>query len=273
MIRTALFAFALLAAPAAFAQTPETAAPPSTFSEFAAETYSADLPGLRDGQRRRIYFWAPREAHVPLPVLYVADGLAGMEMVLTHLRRPMLDGRIRPILIVGLEASSNHRTAEYALGSRRNPDFERHHDWFINTVVPWVEENAGASRDPAERGLGGFSNGADWALATAARHPDMFGVVLAHSPVNRLRVDITDQTQGRWVLTASRLELQGEVSSITNDVARSLQGRPVRHCVGTWRHDGPSWIEVTPGAVTWLYQLGDVASMETDTERQYCRLR
>lgn len=246
----------------------------SARAEIAAETFVTTLPGLREGETRRIYLWAPANAEPPLPVLYVADGESGMDMVLAHLRQPMLDGRVRALLIVGLEANTGDaRTLEYALGRHANPTFERHQEWFLNTVVPWAEQNAGASRNPAERGVGGFSNGADWALATAARHPDMFGLVLAHSPANRLRVPITEATQGRWVMTASRTEFNGEIVTFTGDIASDLRGRPVRRCMGRWEHDGPSWIEVSPGSVTWLYQLGDPASVETETERNTCRTR
>ena len=263
MLRAVLIALVLILASPAYAQ--------ATLHDIATETRVVDLPGPRHGEERRIYVWAPPEARGTLPVLYVADGVSGIMMVLAHLRAPMREGRVAPLLIIGLEASPNNRREEYALGARRNSYWERHHDWFIGAVLPWAEANVGASTH--ERGVAGFSNGGDWALATAARRPDLFTRVLAHSPVNPLRVAISDQTQGRWVLSGGRRELDGEVVTITNNVARALNARPIRQCVGPWGHTHSAWTEITPGAVVWLYQLGDAANVETATERAHCRMR
>lgn len=265
MLRAALIALALTLAAPAHAQ--------ATLDDIAPETRVVDLPGPRPDEVRRIFVWAPPEARGELPVLYLADGVSGMMMVLAHLRAPMREGRIAPLMIIGLEADPRRRREEYALGADRNAYWTRHHDWLVDTVLPWAETNVGASSRPEERGVGGFSNGADWALATAARRPDLFTRVLAHSPVNPLRAAIGERTRGRWVLSGGRRELDGEVVAITNTVARALAGRPVRQCVGPWGHTHGAWTEITPGAVVWLYELGDVAAVETATERAHCRAR
>jgi enterochelin esterase-like enzyme len=152
-----------------------------------------------------------------MPVIYEADGVSGLEMVVSGIRRPILEGRMQPVLVFAMEASHQRRTQEYALGRRRNMYWERHYDWFVNTVMPWAEANAGASTDPAQRGVAGYSNGADWALAVAARRPDLFGLVLAHSPVNELRVELQPTMHARVVLSAGEQEAGGDVAELNND--------------------------------------------------------
>jgi S-formylglutathione hydrolase FrmB len=204
-------------------------------------------------------------------VINVADGVSGLEMVVSGIRRPILEGRMQPILVFAIAASNQQRTQEYAIGRRRNPYWQRHADWFVDTVMPWAEANAGASTDPAQRGLGGYSNGADWAIALAVRRPDLFSHVLAHSPVNEVRTGIPDTLQGRWVISAGQQEGGGDVARLNQTIARQLGDRATRQCIGPWGHDGASWQQISPGSVAWLYQLGDAAAINSPTERDHCR--
>jgi hypothetical protein len=270
MLRAALIACAVYCGTTSAAAQDE---PPqfSSYGEIAAETFRTELPGPRPGEMREVYFWyPPNVTEAPLPVLYVVDGVSGLEMIVAGLRPAMMQGHLNPMLIVAMEASRQRRTQEYALGRRRNPYWQRHFDWFVDTVMPWSEANAGASSDPAQRGLGGYSNGADWAIAAAIRRPDLFSRVLAHSPVNEVRADIPDTLRGRWVISAGWEEGGGEIRSLNDRIARRLDGRTYRQCLGPWGHTGSSWREISPGSTAWLYQLGNAATVETRTEQLHC---
>jgi hypothetical protein len=272
MLRVALAAFALLCLTTPALAQSDALSQFSTYNEIAAETYRTELPGPRPDEMRPVYFWLPPNTHeLPVPVIYVADGVSGLEMVVSGIRRPILEGRMQPILVFAMEASRQHRTQEYALGQRRNPYWQRHADWFVDTVMPWAEANAGASTDPAQRGLGGYSNGADWAIALAIRRPDLFSHVLAHSPVNEVRTAIPASLQGRWVISAGQQEGGGDIASLNNRIARHLGERATRQCIGPWGHTGASWLQVSPGSVAWLYQLGDPAAIQSPTEHHHCR--
>lgn len=271
MLRVALAAFALFCLTGPASAQSDALSQFSSYNEIAAETYRTELPGPRPDETRQVYFWLPPSTHeLPVPVIYVADGVSGLEMVVAGIRRPILEGRMQPILVFAMEASRQNRTQEYALGRRRNPYWQRHADWFVNTVMPWAEANAGASTDPSQRGLGGYSNGADWAIALAIHRPDLFTHVLAHSPVNEVRWDIPQSLQGRWVISAGQQEGGGDIASLNNRIARQLGARATRQCIGPWGHTGASWRQISPGSMAWLYQLGDPAAVQSATERDHC---
>jgi enterochelin esterase-like enzyme len=159
------------------------------------------------------------------------------------------------------------------LGRRANPVWEAHFAWFVNSVLPWAETNAGASTERAQRGVGGMSNGADFAIAAASRRPDLFGAVLAHSPVNELRSWFRSEPETRWVLTAGQSERGGQVAMLSSRIALAIGNKPVRQCIGLWDHDARGWRNVSPGSIAWLFDLADPETVEIEQERESCRMR
>jgi hypothetical protein len=263
MLRLVLLTLALIATPAQ--------AQMASTSDIAAEAVHYDLPGPRDGETRTVHVWRPPGVEGPLPVLYVGDGSAALLMSVAGVRAAISDGRIRPFMVVSLEnARGDLRRREYALASGDNRDWERHFDWFVNIVMPWAELRLGASPDPEQRALGGVSNSADWALAAAARRPDLFHRVLAHSPVNDVLEPFAETPSGRWGVTAGSWTRDQYARNVATGIVRALDGRPVRTCFGAWGHDARGWREISPGSIVWLLELGDVTSVETDTEREEC---
>jgi enterochelin esterase-like enzyme len=269
MLRTLIAALSLvcLAVPASAQQTSPT-------EQIAAETMHQLLPGPNEGEVREVFFWRPPNASDgPLPVLYMADGFSGLEIVVSRIRPAIMDGRARPIVVVAMAANPEYRRTEYALGRRRSPIWETHFAWFTNTVLPWAEIHAGASTERSQRGVGGMSNGADFAIAAASRRPDLFGAVLAHSPVNDLRSWFRSEPDTRWVLTAGQSESSGAVALLSSRIAIAIGDRPVRQCIGLWDHDMSGWRNVSPGSVAWLFDLADPRAVEIPQERESCRVR
>jgi hypothetical protein len=246
----------------------------SASDQIMSETLHQMLPGPGEGEFREVFFWRPPNASDgPLPVLYLADGFPALEAVVSHLRPAILEGRARPIVVVATAASPEYRRAEYALGRRDNPIWEAHFAWYTNTVLPWAEMHAGASSERLQRGVGGMSNGADFAIAAASRRPDLFGAVLAHSPVNELRSWFRSEPDTRWVLSAGQSERAGEVAMLSSRIAIAIGDHPIRQCIGLWDHNVRGWSNISAGSVAWLFNLADPHTVEIPQERESCRVR
>lgn len=261
----ALFAFQ----PAA-AQTSE----PSSPELINGEARYLELDGPEPGERRAIYIWRAPSApsNQLLPTLYMADGAPGLYVAVARLRGAIEAGAIPPIQIIGLTPSSDRdrRTREYAERGRRS--FRAHERWVLEVVVPWAERVARA--DPARRFIGGYSNGAAFAIYMGAAHPDMFNGVLAHSPVAAAETFRAARGVGRvrWAMTAGRSEYRGYPAGAISVVAAAVRGdgAEVRLCRGTWGHDPAAWIDLSPGSIAWLVGAPNFADVSTPLERESC---
>lgn len=250
------------------------AEPPATFETIAAETrVYAELPGPYPGTTRPLTIWRPPSAPPgPLPTLYMADGPRGLYVAAAHVRAAIEAGRMAPIQIIGVPTESERRQAEYVhVGTRQ---YEAHARWWLETVIPWAEANVGAASQG--RVIGGFSNGGDFALAMGATHPDVFAGVLAHSPVTPNRIDwSTDAARVRWAVSAGRREFAGDAADNLRRVRNeaSQVGASARLCLGFWGHNLDAWIEVSPGAIAWLFGAENHAELATPREIEACQIR
>jgi len=269
--RSLLFCFVLGLAGASQAQEIELASPEIINSEA---RYLGDLEGPGSGTPRGIYIWrAPSTpAGVLLPTLYMADGRAGLYVAAARLRGAIEAGTAPPIQIIGLDPDfdARNRTSEYTDVGRAR--FRAHERWLLDTVIPWAERVARAS--PQQRVIGGYSNGAAFALFMGARHPDVFAGVLAHSPVATAETFHVDARAGgvRWALSAGRFEYSGypaRAISVVEAVVHT-EGAAVRSCTGDWGHEGSAWIDLSPSAITWLFQFPGGDAVATPLEREAC---
>lgn len=253
---------------------PAAAQEPTAAEQIALETLHAALPGPGADETREVFFWRPPGAPTgPLPVIYIADGFAGLETTVELIRPAILEGRARPIVVVGMAAHPEFRTREYVLSRRDNPLWEAHFAWVTNTVIPWAELHAGASTERALRAVGGMSNGADFAIAAASRRPDLFGAVLAHSPVNELRSWFHSEPGTRWVITAGSNEEGGQIAQLNSRIALAIGDSPVRQCIGPWGHEPSGWSNVSPGSIAWMFDFAEPDSIATTRERGSCHVR
>lgn len=245
----------------------------ATFAEVGGDARGFDLPGPDPRVPRGVSIWRPRNAGGRvLPVLYMADGASGLYSAATSLKPAIDAGRIPPIMIVGIDPDPQHRHEEYIPDWPNGAQlYAAHRAWFFDVVLPFAERR-GASPDPAERVIGGFSNGADFALAMAAERPALFAGVLAQSPVGTRRFNLGPQARHlRWTLTAGRRDRGGAIVRLIDRIGAEIaEGRsPLRRCAGAWGHDMNAWKLLTPGSVAWLF--GFDADIATDLERQACR--
>lgn len=247
--------------------------PPASYETIAAEArIYADLPGPYPNTTRAIAVWrAPSAPAGPLPTLYMADGGRGLYVAAAHIRAEIEAGRMAPIQIVGVFSDTDRRQAEYVREGARQ--YEAHARWWIDVVIPWAEQHFAAS--PQHRVIGGFSNGADFALALASAHPEMFAGVLAHSPVATRRFDPPpDAAAIRWAVSAGRTEFAGDAARGLEQVEHAAirLGAPARLCLGGWGHNPEAWIDLSPGAIAWLFGAANHAEITTQRERDACRV-
>ena len=241
-----------------------------------SEARYLELDGPREGETRAIYIW--RAPSTPgdqlLPTLYMTDGAPGVYVAAARLRPAIEAGVIPPVQIIGLDPDPDRRdrTSEYI--DRGRERFRLHERWVLEVVIPWAERVARA--DPARRAVGGYSNGAAFAIFMGAAHPEMFNGVLAHSPVATAETfhASADSSHMRWALSAGRLEGYGypaQAISVVGAAVRS-EGGEVRSCRGTWGHDPSAWLDLSPAAIAWLFRFPDPDRVATSLERESCEI-
>jgi len=282
MKRPALALACLALACLAFLAAPAHAQDHATTEELDVNTVGSVFPGPGPGETRNVWVWRPANAPADtrLPVLYIADGLDGVFIAVSHLKASIDSGVVPPILIVAIDPKPRpeQRAAEYVRSYPGGGDaYPVHERWIIEQVIPWAERTQRAANDREHRFIGGFSNGADWALSMANDHPDLFAGALLHSPFGGSAAWVGEHAgQVRWVVTGGTRETSGSVDR-GGDLPRQIidalerRGATVRGCIGPWNHSGRPWRELTPGSLVWLMQLGDPAAVETPRERNSCR--
>ena len=67
--------------------------------------------------------------------------------------------------------------------SYKQPREYRFEEVFLDLLIPHIDQNYRTIPLRESRAIGGLSRGGAWAIYLASRHPDMFGIVGAHSPV------------------------------------------------------------------------------------------
>jgi enterochelin esterase-like enzyme len=139
----------------------------------------------------RVYL-PPDYLHTPqkqYPVLYMLHGAGGNYTEWTDSYLPeqadrmIVAGEIPPLIIVMPDDGGQTYWANWSEGGPRWGDY------LAQDVVQTVDTRYRTLRSAASRGIGGLSMGGLGALNQGFQHPDVFGVVGAHSPSVRLEPD------------------------------------------------------------------------------------
>lgn len=150
--------------------------------------------------RRDVQVWLPpgyddaANAARLYPILYLHDGQNIFEK-LPHVpgewkadeaaTRLIAEGKIEPLIIVGIPSVGMRRIEEYVPVETYDGIPARaseHVRWLAEEVVPRVERVVRARADRASRMVGGSSLGAVVSLYAATERPDLFGAALLESP-------------------------------------------------------------------------------------------
>jgi len=174
------------------------APPPAPQQAPPAEwVHSVTLDSKALGEQRRLEIYAPPADGAPRPVIYMADG-GNVSHLAAIAHGLALAGLIREPILVGLDVGptgpepgqpgfdpQRHdllRHREYLIGFQGGEArFAGHERFLLDEVLPYAEKTWGAKADPALSAVMGESDGAAWALAMAARHPDVFQTAIALS--------------------------------------------------------------------------------------------
>jgi predicted alpha/beta superfamily hydrolase len=131
------------------------------------------------------------------PVFYLNDGqnlfdrataFIGVEWQVDETAdRLIRQGRIPPLIIVGIDNARKDRAREYLPYRSLNPPVlrpqgKRYPEFLNNEVMPFVGQRYRLARGPENTGLGGSSLGAIIALYTVMDRPGIIGRLLLESP-------------------------------------------------------------------------------------------
>ena len=196
------------AAGAAAGSCPDTAHRFETFSLFAPALERAKQilvylpPGYDCAPRRRypvFYFndghdlfdWSPFAAALDPPVaaeIAAREAWYGSWRLEAQLDRAIADGRLPPIIVVGIASDDGMRSRDLVpvpwagSGEGRGAAYG---EFIAHTVVPAIDRRFRTVAERRCRGIGGASLGGVSALQIGLAHPERFGLVLALSPVLR----------------------------------------------------------------------------------------
>lgn len=212
-------------------------APPRVDRNPATEIHVADqsIDSAALNAIRQISVYEPPEldgsdSH---PVIFLADGQG--TGVFAAIAQSLIEAcRIEPVLLVGLwhgniegerysGNASDPRSHDY-LWDVEGGHFELYEAFFLNEVMPLVEQNYNASNEPSRRAIFGNSSGGAWALSTGLRNPETFGTVAAASTVWRRSIHAAQPTEGpRYIFTTGLLDTraQAALEDILNGFAES----------------------------------------------------
>lgn len=152
---------------------------------------------------RMLRVWVPPGYSAPenqarhYPVFYLNDGQNLFDPATAYIGvdwqadeaadRLIRDGRIPPLIIVGVDNAQKDRAKEYLPYRTFNPPVvrpqgKRYPEFLVNEVMPFVYQHYRIARGPESTGLGGSSLGAIISLFVAMDRPGIFGRLLLESP-------------------------------------------------------------------------------------------
>jgi len=156
-----------------------------------------DFKSQHLGNNRRLLVYLPpdyeKDKSQRYPVLYMQDGqnlfddatsFAGEWHVDETAERLIKEGKIRPLIIVGIENAGGDRVDEYTPVSSRGEGGRGalYAKFVVDEVKPFIDKTYRTKPDQASTGIGGSSLGGLISLYIVKQHPDVFGRCAAVSP-------------------------------------------------------------------------------------------
>lgn len=190
------------------------------------------------------------------PVIYMPTGQAVDWFAMAA--EPLIKkGAIPPLLIIGAHSAPFESTRarpleEYILGL--NPEaYEAHEQFFTEELRRWAELGWGASAEPADRVLFGFSNGAVFAGNTGVRKPDLYGHIVAFSAPQRPQVTARSRIEADYYLLAGTLETVIYPETQRAHFTLLLLGVNSSFTQRVGGHDSLMWQAEFPNVLRWWF--------------------
>jgi len=227
-------------------------------------THVIESAALKDSRSITVYVPPGIARGGPQRVIYLADG--GALSFIKIAEKMILDGRIPPVVIVGIQAAKgiasrcsgecDLRSLEYFSdlenASAGETRFQKHSRFVIDEVIPFVESRYPVAREPAFRYVAGYSSGGVWSLSMAAMRPDIFGNLVSFSIAGRYRELAGKIKRGRDFFGAGEFEGGRKTSTLTAADAAACAGADVRAEVPVGGHSFPMWNVLWSDALIWL---------------------
>jgi enterochelin esterase-like enzyme len=206
------------------------------------------------------------EAGRGYPVLYLLHGASGSAEewpaygIVDALDRAITGHEVEPYVVVLPEG-------EWGYWINHANDGERWGDYLTRDLVTHVDTTYRTLRRPYRRAVGGLSMGGSGALVQAFTHPDVFGVVGAHSPSLRENSDLVPilgrgaefaardpVSLARMAPGLDRLQTALDIGEEDDwaprvvELHEALAARGLDHEIHLWPgdHDGDYWISHIP---------------------------
>jgi predicted alpha/beta superfamily hydrolase len=182
----------------------ETTSSPGTDDvELAGELRLHELQSRIFRNTRMLRVWLPPGYSAPenqarhYPVFYLNDGQNLFDPATAYIGvdwqadeaadRLIREGKIPPLIIVGIDNAQKDRAREYLPYRALNPPImrpqgKRYPDFLMNEVMPFLYPRYRIARGPENTGVGGSSLGAIISLYTVMDRPGIFGRLLLESP-------------------------------------------------------------------------------------------
>lgn len=129
-------------------------------------------------ESRRLSIYYPPKYDINVPVFYLTDGSI-IDEYAKYVDALISSKIIKPIILIGVHSSKEHRYEEYVEGFENNSYFIKHKDFFIKEVLKSVEQEI--ENWCGKRYIYGFSNGAAFCMYMGINHPDLFKEVISFS--------------------------------------------------------------------------------------------
>jgi predicted alpha/beta superfamily hydrolase len=176
---------------------------PSRGSSVVGDLRLHEFPSRVYRNTRMLRVWLPPDYDAPenasrhYPVFYLNDGqnlfdpataFAGVEWQVDETADQLIrEGKIAPLIIVGIDNTGSDRIKEFLPYRSFNPPVlrpqgKRYPEFLINEVMPFVEERYRIARGEENTGLGGSSLGGLISLYAVLDHPGTFSRLLLESP-------------------------------------------------------------------------------------------
>lgn len=134
-------------------------------------------------EERILNIYLPANSTEATPVIYLTDG-GYYDAMITRIDKLISSNKIKPIIMVGVPSSDDHRFAEYVQQSKDLQRFENHMIFFKTDVINHVEKNILKRQINQEnRYISGNSNGGDFSIVCALLNPSLFNTAISFSGV------------------------------------------------------------------------------------------
>lgn len=184
--------------------------------------------------------------------MFCADGQV-VAAFSERMERDISNRELQDVVLVGVH-SSQQRSQEYIV-DKDDLRFRRHEELFTEELPDWLLAEFGLATDRSRTGVFGCSHGGAFALTMAARHKELFGLVIAFSTAGEFeQFKITEHStvpSPRFYLSAGTREKP--LLKTTRHIARHLKRFNIEHVI-TERlagHDNEYWETEFPMALKW----------------------